>query len=462
MMIKFAALTAASLLASLSGVSSRSSLECPSKFGFPSTFMSCGPFGKETVCCDGKYAAALESMCENPQAMPPGVCRAFSLNAFDSYSVKGPLAKTFPLSPEKNETGTPLTFKLHATNKNGDGWTKSTFRSQAMPLSPGEVVFTSPGKTGVQMHGAADGATVSIRRMVAEVVDADGTSIPLDEVYNHHWLFFDPTSANSGVCGGFLSYKFGVGAESRNTPTSFPSPYVVETRSKVWGANIHLLRTVDLDPAQGGVKGCIECAYAEGKGCKESESGSFNCCQNGSRCPTLSNHDASKEYFLQYSVEWRVASSDDVPVDIYVLDASNCQIEYNIDENNITGVHTTDLTWPAQKDSKFVFGVGHQHIGGINTTLMYKSPSTGENDAQEWKTLCTSYPTYGETKGKAGDEAGYVTKISGCAGLSQSVKKGSQIRVLSLYDVSPNFGKSFDKGGHGGVMSLFYVAAVAA
>lgn len=70
-------------------------------------------------------------------------------------------------------------------------------------------------------------------------------------------LFFDG-KGNGGVCPG-LNYKFGVGAESRNSPIVFPSPYVLATDgTERWTANIHLIRTQNIDP-KWGLQHCIEC-----------------------------------------------------------------------------------------------------------------------------------------------------------------------------------------------------------
>ena len=113
-------------------------------------------------------------------------------------------------------------------------------RSKALPLAPGEVVFTDPLKTALPMPSGK----IAITGFRAEVVDAAGASVPLSEVYNHHWLVYDGRK-NSGVCGGYLVYKFGVGAECRGTPTVFPAPYALTAEgTETWGANIHLLRTV--------------------------------------------------------------------------------------------------------------------------------------------------------------------------------------------------------------------------
>ena len=72
----------------------------------------------------------------------------------------------------------------------------------------------------------------AVRRPVSDiklsrirVVDENNVPVPLSEAYLHHWLVFGPP--NQGVCGGYLDYSFGVGAESRGTGVSFPDPHAV-------------------------------------------------------------------------------------------------------------------------------------------------------------------------------------------------------------------------------------------
>lgn len=90
-------------------------------------------------------------------------------------------------------------------------------------------------------------------------------AVPLNEVYLHHWIFLDKNKPNDGICPGYLQYIFGVGAETRDTPYDWPQYkgdiygwFVDDTH--FWSANIHALRTVNIDPnVNDGVKGCIEC-----------------------------------------------------------------------------------------------------------------------------------------------------------------------------------------------------------
>lgn len=52
---------------------------------------------------------------------------------------------------------------------------------------------------------------------------------------------------------------------------------------------------------------------------------------------------------------------------------------------------------------EFLFGVGHQHSGGDNVSVYL-------NDEY----VCSSYPLYGQTVGKAGDEKGHLIEMTRC------------------------------------------------
>ena len=77
-----------------------------------------------------------------------------------------------------------------------------TWRSQAMPLTNGNTIFTNPDRTLLSMPTG----TVAIRSFHAEVVDDAGDSVPLSEVYNHHWLVFAMQTPNAGACGARAPY----------------------------------------------------------------------------------------------------------------------------------------------------------------------------------------------------------------------------------------------------------------
>jgi len=277
-------------------------------------------------------------------------------------------------------------------------------------------------------------------------------------VYNHHWLVFDG-KGNAGVCDNYLQYKFGVGAESRNSPVHYAEGYgLVLDGTEKWGANIHLLRTVDLDGGSLGVKHCIECHWAEQKGCKPEMSGTFACCGDGSFCKVKKETTAqAKTYYLRYKVVWTDQAHTVKPLDIYVLDASNCKIEYNIAEGTKKSEESvTSLCWKNPKKGEFVYAVGHQHIGSTNITLSLKP-----KEAKVKTPICTTYPTYGTVAGEVGNELGYLVKMSDCNNLTGTVvEQGTEICVDSVYNVDPGDSRMapIPGGAHGGVMSLFYLA----
>ena len=81
-----------------------------------------------------------------------------------------------------------------------DGTTKATYYSDPISLLPGEVVFTDPARTRIELP-EGDNCLTGVS---ADIVDAAHEPVPLDEVYMHHWIFLNKEHPNDGVCGGFL------------------------------------------------------------------------------------------------------------------------------------------------------------------------------------------------------------------------------------------------------------------
>eukprot|EP01052_Picozoa_sp_SAG31_P017276 SAG31_NODE_1175_length_9536_cov_20.263113_1_plen_399_part_10 len=152
---------------------------------------------------------------------------------------------------------TPVSFRLHGPERivrremnptTGRSYTvvEQSVYSSPMYLRNGEVVWTDIHSTIIPMPAGGDYAILS---MSGEVVDCNNISVPLTTVYNHHWVM-RPTNRdfNDRACPDeTFSYVFGVGAESRDTVTSFPrgTGYIVREGTE-WGANIHLLHTQGL------------------------------------------------------------------------------------------------------------------------------------------------------------------------------------------------------------------------
>lgn len=328
---------------------------------------------------------------------------------------------------------------------------RQTYRSDAMSLRPGEVVFTDKDHFVLQFPHVK--GSYAITRFQAEVVDEAGASVPLDEVYNHHWLVFN-SQGNRGVCGGFLTYIFGVGQESRRTPVAFPdgTGYLAQGDWR-WTANIHLLRTQGLRADYGesqAVKDCIECSYHVGKGCRPHETGTFACCQDHSFCPVDGSVGGRKNYYLSYTMEYTQDVGAIEPVRIFVLDGSNCAIEYNIEANDANPYQVTQHSWIAPSSGDIAFAQGHVHNAGVNITLLV-------ND----EVACVSIPRYGTEPKTPGNEKGFIVEFSTCR-TKFVIKAGDRIGVRAVYYVGHNdtTGSGVPGGSHGGVMALFYLGAV--
>ena len=102
---------------------------------------------------------------------------------------------------------------------------EETLVTQSYYLADGELIFTDFNDTIVPMP-TGDYAVLGF---TGEMVDCNNLSVPLDVLYNHHWLlkpirgptshFNTPCPANSSQFGTAVdfTYVFGVGAESRRT-----------------------------------------------------------------------------------------------------------------------------------------------------------------------------------------------------------------------------------------------------
>ncbi|KAI4297304.1 hypothetical protein L6164_037198 [Bauhinia variegata] len=121
---------------------------------------------------------------------------------------------------------------------------------------------------------------VALKSFNGEVVDEEGNSVPLYEVYLHHWLvarYHKPINStstedivlvkNAGVCqGNTLPQYFGIGSETRKTATYIPDPFGVEIGNPVeippgyeekWMINLHAIDTRGVEDRWGW--GCTEC-----------------------------------------------------------------------------------------------------------------------------------------------------------------------------------------------------------
>eukprot|EP00450_Noctiluca_scintillans_P007857 CAMPEP_0194485052 /NCGR_PEP_ID=MMETSP0253-20130528/6170_1 /TAXON_ID=2966 /ORGANISM="Noctiluca scintillans" /LENGTH=468 /DNA_ID=CAMNT_0039324969 /DNA_START=46 /DNA_END=1452 /DNA_ORIENTATION=+ len=345
-----------------------------------------------------------------------------------------------------------------------------TYYSQGIPLSPGQMVFTNPLRTPIPKPSG----NFSILGVVGDIVkdgpDGDKVPAPLSELYDHHWIVEDLYHKNE-LCQYGPNYVFGIGAESRNSPLHFPkgTGYSVADGTS-WGGNIHLLRTDGGASLAGddpwlAAKECDECYYdaggTKGPKCTLDKNGTFECCgeacYDGScSCPTKQGIDMTPvTYFLRYTMNYTYDVSAITPVSVGVITTPNCLAFYGVYRDDSSPESLSTTSFPVPEDGEILLGQGHLHTGAINMSMFV-------NDVY----VCSSYPTYGQQEGVAGDELGHLVTISPCYtaddhdGQGYLVKKGDTIRLDAYYWVG-----SFDPriaptpgGTHLNVMAYMYMA----
>lgn len=328
---------------------------------------------------------------------------------------------------------------------------------------------------------------IAIKSLDGELVDAKGKPVPLHDVYLHHWIivryyqrkgvdlnkhqsdlgFLQSNMIpvkNSGICESGLVQYFGLGSETRKTRTYIPDPYGIEVGDPAgvpegfeekWLLNVH---AIDTRGTQDRV-GCFECRCDLYNRTVASYGGGLRCCVDGSRCRLKDGFsDVKRSIYLKYTIRYLHWNAAIRPVNVYIFDITAvlnqgdeaqarhpCQVEYDVEAcsigaaKNRTCIDTRTLSIALPEDGDVIYGVGHIHAGGINTTLY------GEGG----KEICSSYPLYG-TGQEAGNEAGYIVGMSTCYPSPGSIKilPGEKLTFVSNYN---------NTKGHTGVMGLFYL-----
>lgn len=241
--------------------------------------------------------------------------------------------------------------------------TQVTYYSQSITLEAGHMIFTPPNKTPLKMPSGK----YALTHFIGDIVYADTHEpVPLSEVYTHHWTALSSTHANK-LCEDKIEYTFGIGAESRNSPVSFPPGYgYVVPAGTTWGANIHLLRTVGLagDNLHRAAKECNECYYSPGKGdiCTPERNGTFECCGEKDytgkmKCPTVANPPPPRAYQLRYTFNYTLEVEKLTPVQIGVLAAPNCETFYAAERNDAQPHHHVSYTYTIPVRASVLFAV---------------------------------------------------------------------------------------------------------
>ena len=387
-----------------------------------------------------------------------------------------------------------------------------TFYSEDLALRPGEFMFTDFSTTPAGFP--TDIGPYAITGFKGYLVYADtNETVPLDEVYDHHWVVA-PDDFENYLCPSGPQYVFGIGAESRRTYVTFPKGYGyrVMDPSIYWGANIHLLRTEHLagEPFKA-AKECNECYYAPGKGCLPQDNGTFTCCGDygasarplvgefgtekplaalkerlGEKEVLLNEEDRIEESLLR-DLDFKAKDYFGCPVKMdapsfpkhyrlmYTLNYTepfavkdtkvgawttpDCEAFYDVQENNETPEHLSSTTFPVEEDQEIVVAIGHQHVGGLNISLYV-------ND----QFVCSSHPVYGSEPGVAGNEKGYLVEMTTCFQKGQDpmrpdliVKQGDTVRLDSWYWVGKEDKRlgGHPAGSHLNVMGYMYAITAA-
>eukprot|EP01065_Artemidia_motanka_P044001 TRINITY_DN61_c0_g1_i1.p2 TRINITY_DN61_c0_g1~~TRINITY_DN61_c0_g1_i1.p2 ORF type:complete len:460 (+),score=175.06 TRINITY_DN61_c0_g1_i1:61-1440(+) len=359
--------------------------------------------------------------------------------------------------------------------------TKSTYQSPKITLMKGEAWFSLPDVT-VMPFPDNGGKPYAILGGQFDILDESGASVPLSEMYSHHWLVYDKLVGSNGWnlgCGGhntWVSNVYGAGGEMRGIKYEYGKGYGYHSPgNEHWSANIHFIRTEDLSTeAFNGSKGealksCIECGYVPGKALEcipgLTGQGIFACCFDGCRCPVNNKKDRStKQYYLTYNITWTTDVDQIKPQIVFVVDAFDCAIVQNLQPNMKKGPTVCDdkycvstVTRPMTQAGTIKWGYTHQHVGALNATL-----------AINGKHVCASTPKWGTDPNNApGNEKGYAVGFDMCidpdtgingTGEFVHVNEGDNLTVTSWYSVDPNDDASLPipGGNHRGTMGLFF------
>jgi len=323
--------------------------------------------------------------------------------------------------------------------------TYKTFTARGITLKSGQVIQTSTDWGPLPWPEGP----VAIRHFSSDIVDVDGKSVPLEELYVHHWLMYD---GNNNQNGGFcmaLSNIFGCGAEIRGVQivTQYPFAILCDGTER-WTVNLHFIRTSNVPEED--IQDCIECRCRDSRPPKFPQGG-VECCLDQTMCWGMRNStlDDPKQYFFQYTVGWEPIDDGHKASKVYSTDITahfntDCIVEYNVPEVKPGEYNIKKTTYNIPSNFLVAYVETHQHVGGLDMTLEHYR--NGENLG----VMCYSAPVYSSTHG-------YIEDVPPCHYPEAYVLlQGDQLRITSRYT-----GRTLIGGNawHSGVMSLAFLIA---
>lgn len=236
---------------------------------------------------------------------------------------------------------------------------------------------------------------------------------------------------NGGLCRSvILRHYFGLGSETRKTSTYVPDPYAIEINNPEetpdgyefkWLLNIHAIDTRGVVDKSG----CTECRCdlynvtvdEFGRALRPEYKGGLYCCYDKTQCRVrngFDNVEKTRTLYLKYTVRWVDWDSSVLPAKVYIFDVTDSwersegsagdsqehrchvskktflsllnvatstsffvnllffQVEYEVKPCKTNGDECVDvkkksLVMPF--NGYIVYGVAHQHSGGIGAAL---------------------------------------------------------------------------------------------
>lgn len=355
---------------------------------------------------------------------------------------------------------------------------------------------------------------IGIRSLNADLVYADGSPVPLSDIYLHHWLLLEFAVPKGkaeqhmphlfrkmkrhhyyGHGGHFegaeeqhshhhhhrhhrfhaggspkLVNFYGKGGETRHTETRLPGRYVTESGAApegfetVWTMNIHGLDT------RGAInkEGCAECRChlfnattdEAGKPLPEGYIGGLRCCGDGNQCAVEDGFNGEKKTFhLRYSWEYMDWNECLVPTSVLSMDVTNHDgFSEDLVEFTVEGCGDADPASEECLDRREATRAAR--IGGeivLTGSHLHASTLDAAVYGEDGRLICQTTPIYG-TGEEAGNEKNHVVGIKACYGNpgtpnAARVEKGEKLRFVVT---STKVG-----GPHTGLMGLNAIRIVA-